>query len=98
MKKKILKLINKLGNKLNIRPDLILHFLVSLFLIIFSGLFLKSLTLSFILTIAVGIGKEIYDMFKKNATGFDLLDLIADFCGAGIGCIILTIMFKLCLL
>ena len=40
--------------------------------------------------IVVSIGKEIYDKYKTNATGFDLRDLIAD--GVGIVLGLLTIL------
>lgn len=40
---------------------------------------------NFIASSAVFIGKEIYDKYKPNATGFDKVDLFADYLGWGIG-------------
>lgn len=40
--------------------------------------------------VIVSVGKEIYDKYKTNATGFDLRDLIAD--GVGIVLGVLTIL------
>lgn len=31
------------------------------------------------------VGKEYYDTVKKNPTGFDMVDLIADYFGFGLG-------------
>ena len=48
-------------------------------------------TIGAILTaVVVSVGKEIYDKYKTNATGFDLRDLIAD--GVGIVLGVLTIL------
>lgn len=48
-------------------------------------------TLGAILTAAfVSVGKEIYDKYKTNATGFDLRDLLAD--GVGIVLGLMTIL------
>lgn len=35
--------------------------------------------------IIISIGKEIYDTYKRNATGFNLKDLIADGVGITLG-------------
>lgn len=40
---------------------------------------------NFIASSAVFIGKEIYDKHKPNATGFDKVDLFADYLGWGVG-------------
>ena len=40
---------------------------------------------NFIASSVVFIGKEIYDKYKPNATGFDKVDLFADYLGWGIG-------------
>ena len=40
---------------------------------------------NFIASSAVFIGKEIYDKYKPNATGFDKVDLFADYLGWGLG-------------
>lgn len=40
---------------------------------------------NFIASSAVFIGKEIYDKYKPNPTGFDKVDLFADYLGWGIG-------------
>lgn len=71
---------------LKIRPDLVKHFAVGLafgVLTYFSWVF-------FVVASAVFIGKEVYDKYKDNPTGFDWLDLIADYLGLIAG-LILTI-------
>lgn len=40
---------------------------------------------NFIASSVVFIGKEIYDKYKPNATGFDKVDLFADYLGWGVG-------------
>lgn len=46
---------------------------------------MKNLISNFIASSVVFIGKEIYDKYKPNATGFDKVDLFADYLGWGIG-------------
>ena len=40
---------------------------------------------NFIVSSALFIGKEFYDKYKPNPTGFDKVDLFADYLGWGIG-------------
>ena len=40
---------------------------------------------NFIASSALFIGKEIYDKYKPNPTGFDKVDLFADYLGWGVG-------------
>lgn len=40
---------------------------------------------NFIASSVVFIGKEIYDKYKPNVTGFDKVDLFADYLGWGVG-------------
>lgn len=42
--------------------------------------------------VVVSVGKEIYDSYKANATGFDLRDLIADGVGIVFGLISILIV------
>ena len=49
----------------------------------------------FWLSIAVFIGKEVYDCYKKKPTGFSWLDLFADFLGFGIGLILTNYIWGL---
>lgn len=79
----IVKAGNFLSNKLNVRGDLILHFIASFIICtIFMIILPKSLSLIAPgITLLVGIGKEIYDKFKTQPTGFDVKDLFADFLG-----------------
>ena len=52
--------------------DKITHFIVG---------FIFSLIGDFNLATTVFVGKEIYDCYKKNPTGFDLTDLACDYGG-----------------
>ena len=85
LKRSILQIVYKLSEKLNIRTDLILHFIVSLMISSFFSLILNGSWLALIITLVIGIAKEIYDIFKPKPTGFDLLDLLADSLGCLIG-------------
>ena len=72
-----------------IRADKVAHFVVSLILTIVLAIVIKSVNedtagylcgiLAGIVTMCIGVGKEIWDKFR--GTGFDLMDLLADFCG-----------------
>lgn len=88
----ILRAGNFLSEKINIRIDLILHFsisfiLCSLLMIICSGSLLAPG-----ITILIGIGKEIYDIYKPQPTGFSGKDLFADFLGISTGYLISNII------
>ena len=47
---------------------------------------------NFIASSAVFIGKEVYDKYKPNPTGFDKVDLFADYLGWGIGAWISSVL------
>lgn len=67
--------------------DKILHFVVMA--VISATLFLAiNPWVAFVLCLAISIGKEVYDCFKKNPTGFDLWDLTADMFGLFTGLLI----------
>lgn len=55
---------------------------------IFIGLY------NFIPVSILAIGKEIADDLKKNRTGFDLNDLLADFMGYGVTTFLLYLIFN----
>lgn len=74
---------NKIVNKIGIRADLLLHFEVSALICLLLCIFLPSWVAGLI-TLAIGIIKEIYDKYK--ATGFDLWDLLADLIGILVIC------------
>ena len=67
---------------LKTQKDKIYHFSVSFLLMLVFYFLTKDANKSAILTILIGIGKEIYDTKKKKPTGFSFYDIIAD--GAGI--------------
>ena len=72
-----------------IRADKVAHFVVSMVLTIVLAIVIKSVNedvdgimcgiYAGIVTMCIGVGKEIWDKFR--GTGFDLMDLLADFCG-----------------
>lgn len=82
---KIYKLILKIGSivseKIKVRPDLVLHFILSFMISFVLLLLIKNPIIPIGITLLVGIGKEIYDVYKTNPTGFDLKDLLADSLG-----------------
>jgi len=49
----------------------------------------------FWLSIAVFVGKEVYDCYKTKPTGFSKLDIFADFLGFGIGLILTNYIWGL---
>ena len=89
---KIMTFIGLISEKLNIRTDLILHFLVSFGISLFLGITSLSIFWIAAITLSIGIAKEVYDIFKPNATGFDLKDLLADSLGITLGCIIISLL------
>ena len=47
---------------------------------------------SIILATVIFIGKEIYDCFKPNPTGFDVMDLLADYLGYGASLLMILLL------
>lgn len=82
--RKITEYINK---QAGLRCDYMLHFAVGLLF----GLLYLILPLFYTVLIAsvIFIAKEVYDKYKPDPTGFDWLDLVADYIGLTIS--ILTI-------
>ena len=83
---------SKISSSLKIRTDLIMHFIVSFMICCCLSLIFMASLWGIILTMIIGIGKEIYDVFKVNPTGFDLLDLLADLLGAGVGYLLILLI------
>lgn len=81
----VLNINKKIVNKTGIRADLLLHFEVSALICLLLCLVLPTWTAGLI-TLVIGIGKEIYDIYKPNATGFDSWDLFADLLGILVIC------------
>ncbi len=77
----LLKIGNVISEKIKVRPDLCLHFIVSFMISFILFLLIKNPILPIGITLLIGIGKEIYDVYKTNPTGFDLKDLLADSLG-----------------
>lgn len=75
-----------------IRADKVAHFVVSLVVAIVLAIVIKSVNedtagimygiLAGVVTMCIGVGKEIWDKFK--GTGFDIYDLAAD----ALGCLV----------
>ena len=89
--RKLLQIANWLSKKIGLRGDYILHFGVGLAL----GLPYLILPLLYTVLIAsvIFIGKEVYDKYKPNPTGFDWLDLAADYSGLTISIFIIWLIF-----
>lgn len=68
-----------------IRPDLLLHMSVSAGICLLLTFFFPN-WIAGIITLTIGIIKEIYDIYKTNPTGFDVADIIADILGILIVC------------
>ena len=72
-----------------IKLDKVAHFVVGLIITIVLAIVIKSVNegtagimcgiLAGIVTMCLGVAKEVWDKFR--GTGFDLQDLLADFCG-----------------
>lgn len=73
------KIANFISKLIGIRGDYILHFMVGLAF----GLFYLLIPLlpTILIASVFFIGKEVWDKYKPNPTGFDLLDLLADYIG-----------------
>ena len=74
------QVINKISKWLNVRSDLILHFIVSA-VIMLCLTFIAPNYIAAIITLLIGIIKEIYDCIKPIPSGFDRLDILADILG-----------------
>ena len=70
--------------------DKLLHFTVSLALVVLLSL-LMPCAVAEVVTLAVGVMKELYDKYVKR-TRIDVLDLVADALGAGTGLIVATLI------
>lgn len=88
MMEKINKLVKRLAEKLGIMTDKVLHCIVSIVIAFFFGLVLNGSVFSIIITMLIGVGKEIFDTKKENPTGFDVNDLAFDSLGCIIGYLI----------
>ena len=83
--------MKKLLNWFKARTDKQKHFIVGAIMgfLYFPVVFLwdinAAIISNFIASSALFIGKEVYDKYKPNATGFDKVDLFADYLGWGIG-------------
>ena len=64
--------------------DKILHAFVCAFLVSLMASVL-ALDLAILITLVIGIAKEAIDAIRKDGTGFDLYDLLADIVGITIG-------------
>ena len=78
-----------------VKLDKVAHFVVSLIITIVLAIVIKSVNedvagimcgiFGACVTMCIGVGKEIWDKFR--GTGFDLTDLLADFCGCAVAVI-----------
>lgn len=64
---------------MKLQSDKILHFLASGLIFMIILMFTQSLDWAFLIAILVGIGKEIYDYYKKGFA--DFYDVVADLLG-----------------
>ena len=76
----VLNINNYIVNKTGLRADLLLHFEVSALICLILTIFVPAY-IAGVITLGIGIIKEIYDVFKPIPTGFDISDLIADLIG-----------------
>ena len=68
--------------------DKIVHFLLSAFIVCFLMVILKDVVLPIIITLLIGICKEMYDEFREGGTGANWWDFLADALGVATGVII----------
>lgn len=81
----------KWATYLHVPSDKLLHFLCAMALMIATSL-LTNLCIGYGVTMAVSIGKEIYDTHKTNPTGFSIGDLMADLLGVIVGMVVAIIV------
>ena len=79
-KQKILRLVVQVATFLGVPSDKVLHFLCALAMMAVTMIAFPA-WLAVFSTAAVCIGKEVYDCYKKNPTGFSWDDLVADALG-----------------
>lgn len=65
-----------------ITKDKILHFIVGL---VFGLSYYFVALWSVLFGTVIFVGKEVYDIYKPNPTGFDWMDILADYLGFAIG-------------
>lgn len=89
--RKIYKTAIILAKFLHIPSDKLLHFTCSAIITFICLLFTPKLIAGSI-ALGVGIGKEIYNCYKKNPTGWSWGDLLAD----GLGIIVILLVSLIC--
>lgn len=77
--------------------DKVAHASISFSLMIFMSLVLLDFPfgylISFVLTMGIGVLKEIHDMHRPNGSGWSNADLVADFVGAALGFLAVVSLF-----
>lgn len=81
------KLINWFKARNDKQKHLIVGFILGFlyFPVVFLWEINAAIISNFIASSIIFIGKEIYDKYKPNPTGFDKVDLFADYLGWGVG-------------
>lgn len=76
--------------KILVSNDKLLHFLINLFSTILFGL-IFGIMYGISISLLISIGKELYDKFRPNGTGWDWKDIIADLIGIILGILIIIL-------
>ena len=61
------------------------HILITLVIGLFITAVSKDPLLGIVISMLVGVGKEVYDEYREGGTGFDNADIVADLIGAVVG-------------
>jgi len=73
-----------------IAKDKIFHFIVGL---VFGLSYYFVALWAVLFGTVIFVGKEVYDIYKPNPTGFDWMDILADYTGFSIG-LLIAILIK----
>lgn len=78
----VITLLNKLSQK-----DKIYHIIINFIIVLFLGVIFEP-TVGLTVALIVSLGKEAYDEYKPESTGWNWEDLLADVIGMVIGLLI----------
>lgn len=84
VKIRLLRWAVKVAACLGAPSDKLLHFVCAMVLMIVLSV-LTNMCVGYGITMAICIGKEIWDVYKPNPTGFSLGDFLADLLGIVVG-------------
>lgn len=86
---RLLRWVVRVATYLGVPSDKLLHVVCAMVLMVGISL-LTNMCMGYMLTMGICLGKEVWDMYKPNATGFSLGDLMADLLGMIVGMVVMV--------